>query len=174
MDKLNRFERMKKNFLILLSIVAVATGCLKDNEIPPTPSITFNSIRNYGDSIEVLIDFKDGDGNFGLEQGDTSGVFDDCLRTYNLYAEYYEKQNGEWVRTVIDPCFNPNAAPFYYRVPWAKPTGQDQSQQGTITLDMITYYLPSDFDTCRFEIKVVDRDMQESNTIITSEIIKPQ
>lgn len=164
---------MKKILILITPIVVVLSGCLKNEEISPIPHLTFNSIENYGDSIKLLIDFTDGDGNFGLDQGDTTGVFADCLRNFNLYAEYYEKQNGEWIRTVLDPCENPNAVPFYYRVPWAKPTGQDPTQQGTITLLMKTYFIPSANDTIKFDIKIVDRDIQESNLISSSEIIKP-
>lgn len=129
--------------------------------------------------MEVWIDFKDGDGDFGLEQGDTTGAFDDCLRQFNMYLTYQEKQNGTWKDNgdaepgILDPCINPEAVPFYYRVPWAKPTGQDQSQQGTIKLAMTTYYLPSGFDTCRFKVQIIDRAMQESNVIYTEEYIKP-
>lgn len=170
---MNRFEEMKKIILLFLPSVVFLASCLKKEEIPPVPRLTFNSIQNFGDSIKVLVDFTDGDGNFGLEQGDTTGVFDDCLRSFNLYAEYYEKNNGVWVQTVLDPCENPNAVPFYYRVPWAKPTGQDPSQQGTITLLMKTYFIPSENDTIKFDIKIVDRDLQESNLISTSEIVKP-
>ncbi|MEZ4799018.1 MAG: hypothetical protein R2809_04405 [Flavobacteriales bacterium] len=164
---------MKKILFLGAFSLALLNSCLKTEVIPTIPEIKFNSIQNFGDSINILIDFTDGDGNFGLEQGDTSGIFDDCLRTFNLYAEYYEKVNGEWVHTSLDPCANPNAVPFYYRVPWAKPTGQNPTQKGTITLAMKTYYFPNDNDTLRFDIKIVDRDMQESNTISTAEILKP-
>lgn len=169
---------MKKTLIILSSILVLA-GCLKENEIPPVPAITFNSIQPTSGGIEVWVDFKDGDGDFGLEQGDTTGVFDDCLRQFNMYLIYQEKQNGVWVDNgdaipgSLDPCINDEAVPFFYRVPWAKPTGQDQSQQGTIKLAMTTYYLPSAFDTCRFQIKIVDRAMQESNVIYSTEFLKP-
>ncbi len=171
---------MKKIELLFISTLLLAgIGCLKDNEIPPTPSLSFNQIKNFSDSIEIWVDFKDGDGDFGLDQGDTTGVFDDCLRQYNLYCIYQEKQNGIWKDNgdappgILDPCVNDNAAPFFYRVPWAKPTGQDPSQQGTIQLRMSTYFLPSAFDTCRFRIKIVDRSIKESNEIFTSEFLKP-
>lgn len=177
--KFDRFEQMKKILLFALVFSTIILGCLKDNEIPPVPAVSFNSIENFGDSINVIVNFTDGDGNFGLEQADTTGVFADCLRYYNFYCIYQEKQNGVWVDNgnappgQLDPCINEEAAPFYYRVPWAKPTGQDPSQSGTIKLKMTTYYLPSAFDTCRFKIKLVDRDIQESNEIVTSEFVKP-
>jgi hypothetical protein len=48
-------------------------------------------------------------------------------------------------------------------VPWAKPTGQDQTQEGEISIDMAAWNLPSDYDTVLFKVKIVDRDMNESN-----------
>jgi hypothetical protein len=177
--KLDRFEQMKK-ILLFGSLFSMAlVSCLEENNLPDTPAITFNRFDNFTDSINLVINFQDGDGNFGLEQGDTSGIFDDCLRYYNLYCIYQEKQNGVWVDNgnaapgQLDPCVNEDAVPFYYRIPWAKPTGQDQTQDGTITINMNTYYLPSTFDTCRFRVKIVDRDLQESNEIFTAEFYKP-
>ena len=170
---------MKKNFIFLSLIAVLAISCMQENNFPETPAIKFNQIINKTDSIQLWIDFTDGDGDFGLEQGDTTGSFDDCLRQYNLYLTYQEKQNGVWIDNgaaepgILDPCVNEDAVPFYYRVPWARPTGQDQTQEGTIKLRMQTYYLPSEYDTCRFRIQIVDRSLKESNVVFSSEFRKP-
>jgi len=81
--------------------------------------------------------------------------------------------NGAAEPGILDPCVNEDAVPFYYRVPWARPTGQDQTQEGTIKLRMQTYYLPSEYDTCRFRIQIVDRSLKESNIVFSSEFLKP-
>lgn len=150
------------------------SSCLKGEEYPPEPVLRFKSIRTTPDSAILSFEFTDGDGNFGLRQEDTSGAFDDCVRRYNLFCEYYELRNGQWVHVEIDPCENPNSVPFYYRVPLVEPTGQFKAQKGEIRV-VITpfYYLPGGFDTCRFEARVMDRAFTTSNTVRTALFTKP-
>ena len=121
----------------------------------------------------LLFDFTDGDGNLGLDQEDTTGVFclDGCYYYHNLFLNYFEKQDGEWVHYSYEN--EDILVPFYYRVPRVTPRGQNPQLEGTIELDMPTYYLPTSYDTCRFEIVLVDRGLNHSNTIITRDIIKP-
>lgn len=165
--------RIKWNLLILLVILA---GCLKKKELPAEPKIVSYRFEIAPDSAVLYLDFTDGDGNFGLEDGDTSGIFAECIyRDYNLYAEYFEMRNGIWVYEPIDPCDGPfpdPSAPFYYKIPWVKPTGQNQTQEGRITIDMNDWYLDSQYDTIKFEVKMVDRLLNESNTITVGPYIK--
>src|SRR5690606_20833961 len=122
----------------------------------------------------IYLQFTDGDGNFGLEEGDTMGPFEPCIRRYNLFARYFELENGAWVDKTVDPCFNPNLVSYYYIVPWAKPSGQNQTQQGEIKLDMGNmWYEESPFDTVKFDIYIVDRDFNESGVVTTGKLVKP-
>lgn len=165
-----------KRIWILLVFVTVLSSCLKKNELPDQPQITDYRFVIGNSGAEMFLDFTDGDGNFGLEDADTSGDFAQCIRFYNLYAEYYELRNGVWTHIIIDPCdggpSDPDVA-FYNRVPWVKPTGQNQTQQGEIKVEMNNWYLLSDYDTIRFEVKVVDRQMNESNAVIIGPLVKP-
>jgi hypothetical protein len=159
-------------FMVLLT-TSMLTSCIEKDSFPPEPAITFKDFKIYpADSANLYLSFTDGDGNFGLNQEDTTGSFcwNGCLYYYNLFCEYYELQNGTWVHIPLDPFED---IPFYYRVPYLEPTGQNKAQQGEIKISMLAYYLLSDFDTCRFEIKVVDRTFKQSNTITTSTFIKP-
>jgi hypothetical protein len=168
-------NEMKRWSFLLIILLTGAVSCLKDKQLPDVPQLTTSSFEFTETGGAMILGFTDGDGNFGLEEGDTSGVFSDCIRSWNLYAEYYELRNGIWTREVIDPCDGPfpdNDVAFYYAIPWAKPTGQDQTQEGEIRIDMNTWYLESEFDTIRFEVKIVDRAMNESNTIVVGPLIK--
>ena len=171
-----RFDEMNKLsvFLFVCGLSGLLAGCLKGEEYPPQPVLTFKSMITRPDSAIIVMEFTDGDGNFGLNQGDTAGSFDNCLRQYNLYCEYYELQSGEWVQFAIDPCADPEAVPFYYRVPFVEPTGQIKAQKGEVRI-VITpfYYFPGEFDTCRFEVSAVDRGLNVSNTIRTRSFLKP-
>lgn len=159
----------------MLFLLVACVSCLKEKQLPDGPQLTSSKFEIGTSGGTMYLGFTDGDGNFGLEEGDTSGVFSDCIRSWNLYAEYEELQNGVWTRIVIDPCDGPfpdNDVAFYYAVPWAKPTGQDQTQEGEIRIDMNAWYLESEFDTIRFEVKIVDRTMNESNSLIVGPLIK--
>ena len=157
-----------------LLIVVLVASCLPVEDLPPEPEIVFKSFTQEGTGATLVFGFTDGDGNIGLEQGDTLGVNcpDTCIYYWNLFCEYYELQDGEWTHIPIDWTLE-NSIPFYYRVPRAEPTGQNPALIGDISIDMPFYSLPSDYDTARFEVKLVDRDLNESNVITTSAFIKP-
>lgn len=158
-------------FFILFS------GCLKKVEYPIVPHIEFKKFdiipNGSSKEAELTFSFTDGDGNIGLSQKDTTGIncSDTCLFYYNLFCEYYEKQNGEWIHYPID--WQGGSTPFYYRVSDISPTGQNPSLAGEMIISLPSYFLlTTPGDTCRFEVKLVDRDLNESNTITTSEFTK--
>lgn len=164
-----------KRALILFGISFILSGCLERENFPDEPRLLAGRLDVAGSGATMVLSFTDGDGNFGLEDGDTTGLFNPCIRRWNLYAEYYEKQNGQWILVSIDPCDGPfpdSDVAFYYRVPWARPSGQDQTQEGELLVDMPIWNLPSDFDTVLFKVKIVDRDMNESNLLEVGPLVK--
>ena len=159
---------------LFIFLLLVVTSCLKVESYPDGPSVEDVRMTVNGDSAFLQVDFIDGDGNVGLEQSDTSGVFNTCETRYNLFCVYEEKRNGIWLQISEDPCLNPDAVPFYYRVPWASPPGQNKTQKGTIKVQMYPgYYLASGFDTCRFAVRICDRDLNFSNTVFSPVYLKP-
>lgn len=162
-------------FLLFFLVIFTLTSCLEVETYPKEPSLSGASIVIQGDSAMLFADFIDGDGNFGLNESDTGGVFSDCLHQYNFFADYQEKHNGVWITMSEDPCLNPNAIPFYYRAPWVQPPGQNKTQKGKVSIVLYpAYYLLSIYDTCRFKVRVCDRDFNFSNEVYTNEFIKPQ
>ncbi len=161
-------------YICCIILVASFAACIPVEDLPPEPAITFESFNQEANGATLTIGFTDGDGNIGLEQGDTTGVNcpDDCIYYWNLFCEYYEFQDGESQHIEIH-WTDDNSIPFYYRIPRAEPTGQNPALIGEIAIDMPFYSLPSDYDTARFEIKLVDRDLNESNTVLTSVFVKP-
>ncbi|MEO0404330.1 MAG: hypothetical protein AAF193_05625, partial [Bacteroidota bacterium] len=66
----------QRNALVVLffGFAIAMVSCLKDNSFPPEPEITFKSfVVTDGDAV-LSIDFTDGDGDIGLNQGDTVGI----------------------------------------------------------------------------------------------------
>lgn len=165
--------QVRQPWLILVVMMLAFTACLEPASYPPEPRISFSALEPSGEQAVLRIDFTDGDGDIGLDQGDTTGVFcpDTCRFHYNLFLEYYELQNGEWVHIELDP--EAGQVPFYYRVPRVEPSGQNPALNGEIKLDMPAYFLITGFDTARFEIQLVDRSLNESNVVTTPTFVKP-
>jgi len=160
--------------LLFIFLALLVSSCLKVETYPDEPAIQAVRMTVSSDSAFLQVDFIDGDGNVGLGQEDTSGVFGACDTRYNLFCVYEELRNGIWMEISEDPCLNPNAVPFYYRVPWASPPGQNKTQKGTINVQMYPgYYLASGFDTCRFAVRICDRDLNFSNTVYSPVYLKP-
>lgn len=165
---------MKELIFILSAIALTFFGCLKKEEYPNEPRIALESFVVVPDSAILTFTFTDGDGNFGLKETEYLDTLD-CPKYFNLFCEYYEKENGQWVWTEQNPCTNPDSPTFYSRVPFAEPSGQFKAQKGEVRLVMDEYYLDdSDYDTCKFEIYVVDYTQNRSNVVITQEFVKPQ
>jgi len=126
-----------------------------------------------GDAGTLILGFEDGDGNFGLEQADTTGIFcPSCPFHHNVFCDYQEWRDGQWVPVPLDPAVG--QVPFHYRAPLVAPTGQNKTQRGTITIALEPrYYLTSNWDTLRFAVHIVDRDLQSSDTLVTAAVTKP-
>lgn len=139
----------------------IFSACQEKKCKDPVPYIEFVAFEQKADSAAKLtIYFKDCDGDIGLKQSDTAAPYD-----YNLFLEYYEKQNGSWVH--VEPRF-----PFYYRIPMLAGRTPYDLKEGEIMIDMGLYYNPfSSFDTIKYAIMLKDRALNESNSVETDEIV---
>lgn len=154
-------------YLTVFTVLGIIiTGCLKKETYPDEPSIELKEIIMRNDSIQgIILGYIDGDGNFGLEEGEYAND-SDCRKKYNLFIDPFELRNGTWVNVSEDPC-GPNL-PLYYAAPWVKPTGQIPTQKGEIKFDlMYPFYELNEYDTIRLEIYIVDRSNNKSNVIST-------
>ena len=147
----------------LALLALLCTGCLKREKYPNEPIITLEKLAFPGDSTVITIGFTDGDGDLGLNEADTFPPYDpDGAFYYNLYFDPERLVNGVW--TPVD-------LPYYYRFTPITPDGQDKSLKGEMdwTLRSQIFPLPplQDGDTVRFKIKLVDRALNVSNTVVT-------
>jgi len=146
------------------------SGCLKTEEFPDEPAIAYKAFTQYGDSASIVVSFTDGDGDIGLDQGDTTGPYAPGETFYhNFFVEYYTLENGVWSAPFEF------ALPLYYRVPVVTPTGQNKSLEGEIAVALKPYpTLPgTSGDTIRYSVKLVDRALNESNLVFTEAVVVP-
>lgn len=161
-----------KNTLIFIFIASILGSCLKPKEFPKTPSIEFKDFVKRGDSADFIISFKDGDGDIGLNQADTSGNFaPNQPYYYNLVMYYeYKKVDGSFSKFVLP---NGDTLTYKYRIPNITPTGVNKGIDGDIkVLLSAPYYYPG-HTAIKFEAYIYDRALNKSNVIVTSEITVP-
>lgn len=141
--------------------------------LPPEPRLTSIELTTSGTTGTLLLGFEDGDGNFGLSEGDTTGSFcSTCPFHYNLFCEYEELRNGTWTPVFLNPKLG--EVPFYYRAPRIEPSGQNKALRGTISVELSPrYFLTSEWDTLRFAVHIVDRELNASDTLRTLPVLKP-
>ena len=164
---------LKSHHFLMLILGTSGAGCLPEPQFPDVPAIGFVSMEpQNGGGRELVISFTDGDGDVGLSQADTLPPFcSSCIHHQNLKLEYEEWRNGAWVH--IPLLAEAGQVPFYYRVPRVTPTGQNPALQGTIAVDMPTWFLNSPHDSVRFRIELWDRSLHVSNSIYTPILLKP-
>lgn len=130
--------------------------------------IEFKSFVEMGDSAFLTIGFKDGGGDIGLRENDTLPPYDKTSKYYyNLFLDYYEKENGQWVKQEINP-------PFYYRIPYLQNQTNNNYLEGEIMVTLIApYYNPfSNVPEYKYSIQLVDRALNESNVVETGTLVK--
>ncbi len=166
-------KRPASIYMVFLMLVFVS--CNEDEELPPEPVINEIIFDNDSKTLEFL--FTDGDGNFGLAPSDTLGPFrpfEDDEQTipnrfyYNLWVDYFEKRDGIWEQIIT-------ASPIDFRVPLLTPTGQNKQLRVKVAYDMSSFipFLTAESDTIMFQIRIVDRILNVSNTAETLPLVIP-
>lgn len=163
-----------KHYIAIVIIFSVLFfSCQKDNEYSIIPSIAFNSIKsipNRTDTIDLVIDFTDGDGDIGFSQGDTLPPFNYDASEYNYF--YYNFHfitfhyvDTAWVEFEFEDPYSSG-----YRIKNITPSGQNKSLKGTIQVGL--RLSPAMPDSIYYEIELVDRALHISNTVVTPVIVK--
>ena len=158
-----------KVVLLVGALGLLLSGCLKTEEFPVEPRITFDSFEFFGDSASLTISFTDGDGDIGLGASDVAPPYDTASEYYyNLFLGYSEKLNGEWVDVDFEE-------PISYRIPRITPTGQNKALEGEIAvaIDPFPLFITGNSDTVRYSVVLVDRALNRSNEVNTGEILVP-
>ncbi|MBK9177315.1 MAG: hypothetical protein IPM46_13480 [Flavobacteriales bacterium] len=161
--------RVKVGGGLALLLSLVLSGCVKRDSFPPEPTLKFKSFTQFGDSASLVVLFTDGDGDIGLDDSDNQPPFNTGSDYYyNLFLEYeeYRSVTASWVPISL-------ALPLRYRIPRITPTGQNKALEGEIAVALAWPIIPDNVvDTVRFQVRLVDRALRESNRVPTDPIIE--
>ncbi|NTV83084.1 MAG: hypothetical protein HGA23_02140, partial [Bacteroidales bacterium] len=150
---------IKVNLILSVLVILAVISCRRIEEYPPEPVITFldfEKIYNETDSIYnrgiLKFEFTDGDGDLGLDDGDTFPPFNPGSKYYyNLIIDYYEVRKG--VETPVPITFYNNETEEYdtvylsARIPLLTPKGSNKALTGEIYDTIFIYNYNSSFDT---------------------------
>lgn len=157
------------SFFVLATIV---TSCFKSEEFPVEPVISEPSFVITADSAVLSFRFTDGDGDIGLNDDEQQAPYDSSsYYYYNIYCEYYEKDDVAGWQQGTDLAGNPIS--FSYRIERIVVKGKQRGIKGSIDIKMATFKNPfsDQSDTIKFRVKLIDRALHESNVIETEEIV---
>lgn len=165
--------------ILSLLVILVSISCKKYEEYPPEPVLEFSDFLILRDTAGIdqrgilKMTYTDGDGNIGLNDSDTVAPYD-----YNLFIKYFELQRGVFKEIFLvtpnyinDSTVIYDTATFNGRIPILTPAGKNKAIRGEIEDTLFINNPLSPYDTIKFEIYIVDRDLNKSNTISTPPII---
>ena len=160
---------MSIRFIIAGTAILWLVACLPERQYADEPTLAFESFEPRNDGTATMtLRFTDGDGNVGLTQADTLPPFcPTCLHHHNLIGEYQEWRDSAWhVPELI--------VPYAYRVPVAEPTGSSPALEGTIAIELTSWFvMGNDADSVRFSWTLWDRDLNPSNTAMSDAVATP-
>ncbi len=179
-------KNITKILILLLIAVSITNSCQKFETFPDVPAITYTNFEvllNPQTGITergvLVFSYTDGNGDIGLDKGDTVPPFDkNGDYYYNLIIKYFEKQKGTFVEV---PLLSWNADSLYFdtltfnsRFPVLTPQSGNQAIKGVFQDTLFIYNPISTFDTIKFKAYIIDRAFNKSNEIETGEIIRVQ
>lgn len=174
---------MKKRYLIGLLLLALAvSACQKPVEYPIEPKIAYegftylmNPDSTFSGEGVISFSYTDGDGDLGLDDADTLSPFGfNDAHYYNMVVDYLKCVNGEFVKT---PLLSWNAqtqsydtVSFNARFKRLRDSEEPKAISGTMDYKLTVQNPFSPNDTVKFEIRIFDRALHESNVIQTEPI----
>ncbi len=154
----------------LVLLLLATTSCMKKEEFSDVPQIAFENFALEFDSAQyarrgyLTISFKDGDGDIGLRPEQNEPPFDSLSKYYyNYIIDYYEKQNGKYVKLNLVPT-------LYARIPYLTPNDPSKAIKGII-IDTLPLNPVPVFDTIKLKFYIYDRALHMSNIDSTPPII---
>jgi hypothetical protein len=152
----------------MLTMALIFAGCKKTNDYPIEPVITFKSLtvvknaQGYDHHVVLVFSFTDGDGDLGLNAGDTVAPYRGEYSNV-VHVLFYGDTTGSFTHwSTFDDLG---------RIPVITPEGNQKGIRGDIQKDPI--YLPANMSNLpvRFEVYIYDRALHKSNVITTPAVV---
>ncbi len=169
------FHSNIRGILISASIAMIVcllllASCMKKEVYSDVPVIAFQSFTPVYDTAKVMvkgyltISFRDGNGDIGLQPGETQPPYDTgSIYYYNFIIDYYELIHGKFVKLQ-------STVPFSARIPYLTPDDPNKAIKGII-VDTLTLNPKPVHDTVKFKFFIYDRALHKSNVDSTPPII---
>ena len=168
-----------KKITLLLFIIVLFISCRKPVIFSDIPEIKLISFEKYQDeqvtdAAMLVFYFQDGEGDIGFDLTDPTPIFDSTSFYYfNFFCDYYEKQNGVYVKIDSIETANGNTEPFHFngRLPRLSDL-PEESIHGEIYRIIAPYYDDSSpySDTIQLRFFIVDRKLNQSNVVVADMI----
>lgn len=161
---------MKRSFfkyLLLFAIVSyVFYACVKKTTYPTTPEIEYKAFYPFvGDSADLQIKFKDGDGDIGVSQSDS---------TRTLWAIYYYKDTVTQKYRAYTPCPNNcDTLRTGYIVKSPSDSYKGKPISGEISVRLQQFRHSKKIKNVKYVIYLFDKAGNKSNVITSPELIVP-
>ncbi len=180
---------MKKRYLIGLLLLALAvSACQKPVEYPIEPKIAYegftylmNPDSTFSGEGVISFSYTDGDGDLGLDDSDTLPPFGfHDTYYYNMVVDYLKSENGVFVKTPLlsphvptspdDTLVLYDTVTFNARFKRLRDSEEPKAISGSMDYKLTVQNPFSPNDTVKFEIRILDRALHESNVIQTDPI----
>ena len=153
-----------------MAVVALSSsiGCLPDPAFPLEPTLTFQSLATSEDGTTPHSGLHRWRRECGVDPSrHLAPICQTCEHHYNLVGRYEEWVDSAWRSPTL-------LVPYAYRVPVAEPTGSSPALDGTIEVELTSWYLTgTGADSVRFEWTLWDRDLNPSNGASTGSVAVP-
>jgi len=160
--------------LFLAGIVAATAGCSKNESLPDTsPTIQFNSItkstlgtgNTKRDSVVITIGYKDGDGNLGES---------DTARIKQIFSNQSWGNDQVYALQLVNGKFSELPIVTNSKLFFTYIGRQNKSVEGTIAFSQrFAYQTNFKLTPIKFQVKIRDQNLNESNVIETDTISLP-
>jgi hypothetical protein len=166
--------KLKSSFIFIGAFLGFI-ACTKAPEYPKEPIIKYNSFTKFTnfsgntggtqlqDSIIISVDFTDGDGDLGLSVEDLAQ--EPYKGNFNYFIDIYIKEGEDFVLKEFENItYNGNFPPLIDR-------GYKGPLEGTLRRAInLSHPNFAPNTKVKFQIRILDRALNESNTITTPEI----
>jgi len=169
---MNRYIPKTKIWAFAVSLIGISliSSCIKQEEFSDIPEITYRQFTTIFDTSQYAVrgvlrfDFQDGDGDIGINPGDTFPPYNRAGDYYyNLVIQYFEKRDSGYVEVILDP-------PLSARIPVLNPDYPGKAIKGFIADTLFMDPSPA-YDTIRLEFFIYDRALNKSNVQTTPDIV---